>query len=203
MSVSPRAPSAISIVQNDVLAEFASAVAGTTDQAVKIYGPQDGDVNPDPPAIQWAPGNETFTAGVHRGGPGSPCDLFIREIPFTFGIFGGLIDQSQYDAERADLIAVAAAQTPPATVPDVPSTYLTDTDLSEALLSNLINAFHRRLTQFGYRAVSGGWSKAPRSGKGLAYVLTIALRLPLVREDNPTVTVTAINPDVEIEHVGS
>jgi hypothetical protein len=127
--------------------------------------------------------------------------LFIREIPFTFGIFGGLIDQTQYDAERAALVAAAAAKTPPETVPDVPSSYLTDTDLSEALMANLVNAFHRRLTQFGYRIVSGGWSKAPRSGKGLAYVLTIALRLPLVREDNPTVTVTAINPIVEIEHV--
>ena len=198
-----RAPSAISIVQNDVLVEFAAAVAGTTQLPVNIYGPQDGDVNPAPPAIQWWTEDETWTAGGHRGGPGHPGDLWTREIPIRFAIFGGLNLSADYLAERAAAEAVAAALTPPQTLPPIPGTFPTDTDLTEALLSNLINAFHRRLTQFGYRVVGGEWSKSTRTGLGLAYVVTLAMRLPLVREDNPTVTVTGINMDVEIEHAGS
>ena len=197
-----RAPSAISIVQNDVLVEFAAAVAGTTQLPVNLYGPQDGDVNPAPPAIQWAPGDETWEPSKHNGAPGSPSDLWVREIPIRFGIFGGLNLSADYLAERAAAEAAAAALDPPQTLPPIPGTFPTDTDLTEALLANLVNAFHRRLTQFGYRVVSGGWSKAPRAGLGLAYVLTLAIRLPLVREDNPTVKVTAVTPiDVEIEHV--
>jgi hypothetical protein len=196
-----RAPSAISIVQNDVLVDFLANVSGTTAEVVKIYGPQDGDVKPGPPAIAWSPGQEGWVAGGHRGAPGSPSDLFIREIPITFEIFGGLNAAADYAAERAAAVAAALLETPPRTLPDEPSTDMAGGDVTEALMANLVNAFHRRLTQFGYRYVEGGWSRAIRSGLGLAYVLTLAIRLPIVREDNPTVTVTTINPTVEIEHV--
>jgi hypothetical protein len=176
------APSAISVVQNDVLADFLTAAAGTTEAEIKIYGPKDQvSNNPAPPCIAWGPeGDETWKPGQRPGKPGAPSALWTRHIPIVFEIFGGL--------------------NPAATILEGsgPSTSLTDTDRTEALMANLVNAFHRRLSQHGYEVASGRWGQAKRTGDGMTYLLTVVLKLPLVREDNPTVHISHINPEPEI-----
>lgn len=177
------APSAISRVQKDVLEDFLVEAAGLTEAPIKIYGPQDGKANnPAPPCISWAlVESERWEAGQRAGRPGAPSALWTRWVPITFNIFGGI-----------------NPTTPPET-PD-PSSFLRDSDRTEALMSRLVNAFHRRLTQHGYRVTGANWGAADRTGIGLGYSLVVEIALPLVREDNPTVHIGDINPEPEISH---
>jgi hypothetical protein len=180
MALAPMiAPAALSVVVNDVLVDFLAAADGLTEDEIKIYGPQDEPANnPAPPCIGWTLAEETWSAGQRQGAPGQAAALWTRRIPVTFEIFGGMNP------------AVTEA-TPPS------STYLSDTDRSEALMAMLVNAHHRRLTQNGYRIESGKWGQSIRSGMGMAYVLVVSFAIPLVREDNPTVHVAHVNPVVE------
>ena len=173
------APAAISVVVNDVLVDFLAAVASLTEHEVKIYGPQDEPANnPAPPCIGWTLGKEIWSPGQRQGKPGQAAALWTRRIPVTDEIFGGL-----------------NPATTPATTP--PSTYLLETDRSEALMAMLVNAHHRRLTQHGYQIESGGWGQSIRSGDGMVYTLTVSFALPLAREDNPVAHVAHVNPVVE------
>jgi hypothetical protein len=197
-----RAPSAISVIQNDVLVDFLAHVSTFTALPVLVYGPQDKDVNANCPSVQWYPGAETWLPSMHNGAPGFPSSLWVREVPFTFECFGGLNAADDYQAERNAAYTAAHNNTPPTTDVEPPSTAMSDTDMSEALMAILVNSFHRRLTQHGYRVISGGWSRSIRSGLGLSYVLTVAIRMPLVREDNETVHIDHLTVSVEIDHAG-
>jgi hypothetical protein len=177
------APAAISVVIDDILTDLQEAIEAMTEaeappeDELKIYGPQDNAANnPAPPCIAWTPGKESWSPGQHQGKPGSPAALWTREIPVTFEIFGGL--NAAVEGEES-------------------STYLHETDVSEALMAKLVNAIHRRLSQHGYRVLDGGWGPSIRMGLGMVYVLVISFRLPLVKEDNPTVTITAVDTEVE------
>ena len=183
------APAALSVVVNDVLTDFMAAIAAMTEEEIppaeeiKIYGPQDTPANnPAPPCIAWSVGKESWTPGQHQGKPGSPSALWTREIPVTFEIFGGLNPASTSGEEPI-------------------STYLNETDVSEAMMAKMVNSFHRRLTQHGYRVLDGGWGPSIRMGLGMVYLLTVSFRLPLVNEDNPTVAITDVDQEVEIDNV--
>jgi hypothetical protein len=197
-----RAPSAISVIQNDVLVDFLAHVSTFATLSVNVYGPQDKDVNANCPAVLWYPGEESWLPSMHNGAPGSPSSLWVREVPFTFECFGGLNLEDDYQDERNAVYTAAHNNTSPTTDVAPPSTAMSDTDMSEALMARLVNSFHRRLTQHGYRIVKGGWSPSIRSGLGLVYILTVAIRMPLVREDNETVTIEHLTVNVEIDHAG-
>jgi hypothetical protein len=178
------APSAISVIQDDVLRDFLEYNGAALELPIKIYGPQDQALNnPAPPCIAWhIEEHERWEPGQRTGAPGVPSALWTRVVPVTFEIFGGLNELS-------------------ATEPtDPPSTYLKDTDRTEALMAALVNSFHRRLTQHGYTVLSGVWGPSTRTGAGMVYLLTVGIRIPVAREDNPTVHISRVNPEPEIVH---
>ena len=175
-----KAQAAISRVMADVLTEFKALVSGQTELEVKVFGPKDDLANCHPPGIWWCPGDEGWSRPQQQGQPGVPGALWVREIPIHILIFGG---DDKPAGEAAD----------DATVDESPTTDLKGTDNTEWLLEAVINAFHRRLSHNGYQVASGGWGEATRTGMGQAYDLTITLRLPLVRIDNPTVKLQGMN----------
>ena len=65
-------------------------------------------------------------------------------------------------------------------------------------MCSLVNSWHRRATQHGALVTAGGWSPSKRMGIGMVYILIVELRLPLVREDNPTVRVKTVHVTGEI-----
>jgi len=166
-----------------VFAEFLTLVGSQTRQPVKIFGPKDSDANMAPPGVWWAPGDESWSPPQRQGMPNKPGSLWVREIPLTVLVFGGENDP-----------------TGEATSPV--STCLRDADVTEWLVERLVNAFHRIGSQHSYQIGGMSWGEGARSGIGLACELDVTLRLPLVRIDNPTVTVEGIATTVEIDTDG-
>lgn len=167
-----QAPAALSTVLKDVFDDFL-IVVGTD---VKIFGPVDHAANAAPPGVWWEPGAEVWTPGQRLGGPGSPSALWTREVPVAFLIFGGLPEETYSDEEAP----------------------LHEGDQTEYLLAAFVNAFHRRVSQHGYRITGGQWVAGGRDTIGLAYELAVQVRLPLVREDNQVVTLEGITETIEI-----
>lgn len=177
----------ISHLLQDVLSDFLISVDGLTAQPVKIFGPKDDNANVAPPGVWWDIGEERWgnTQGVRLGGPGKPGVLYVREIPISFLVFGGDLEAGGEEPEADDEPA---------------STDLQSTDVTELLMGKLINSCQRRLTQFGYKPLGAKWGQAIQSGIGLACDLSVAIRLPLLREDNGSVKMPPVNPAVEFSH---
>jgi len=146
-------------------------------QPLLALGPSDDAANAAPPSIYWIPTKEDWKPGERLGQPGDPGMLFAREIPVSFLLFGGVAPEGTY---------------PDADLP------FHDCDLTEVLLSKLVNVCQRNLSQKSYRIGSCEWFSGGRTGIGMSCELTILLRLPLIREDNPTVTVTNVKANAEI-----
>lgn len=146
-------------------------------QPLLVFGPSDDAADAAPPSIYWAPVKEEWKPPERLGAPASPGMLFVRDIPVSFLLFGGVA--------------------PAGTYPDAELPYH-DCDLTEVLLSKLTNALHRNLSQKSYQFHSCTWFNGGRTGIGMSADLVVLLRLPLIREDNPTVTVTDAKANVEI-----
>jgi hypothetical protein len=174
------AQSSISAVMVDVFADFLTAIDGATALPITIFGPRDSEANMMPPGVYWTPGQEVWNNPQRQGMPGYPSSLWVREIPIHILIFGGENAHRTHDGD-----------TPP------PSTNLRSTDVTEWMIEALVNAFHRRLSQHGYQITGGTWGEGTREGIGLAFDMTVTVRLPLVRLDNPTVTIESVKTTVE------
>jgi hypothetical protein len=162
----------ISDVVGPVLAEMQLIVPGMT-----VYAPSDEAANSSPPAIWWSPLDEEWSAPQRQGAPNAPGLLFVREIPIAFLLFGGVAPAGTWsDAELP----------------------LHDCDLTEVLASHLTNVLHRRLGNIGYRFRSLTWFQPERTGIGASAELQIALRMSLLREDNPTIHITQVTTEVTI-----
>jgi hypothetical protein len=166
-----------------VFTDFLALTANLTRHPIKIFGPKDSEACLHPPGVWWAPGDETWSSGQTRGQPGYPGALWVREIPLTVLVFGGENDPT---GEATNPV----------------STCLRDADVTEWMVERLVNAFHRVGSQHSYQIVGMSWGEGARSGIGLACELDLTLRLPLVRIDNPTVTITGLTPTVEIDADG-
>ena len=145
--------------------------------SVNIFGPEDDAANGAPPSIYWMPLSEEWTAPVNRGAPDSPGSLFERWVPVSFMIFGGV--SSSVTASEALYRAC---------------------DVTDTYKSRLVNCIHRQISQKSYKFVSCTWTPAGRTGIGMPCELVIAVRLPLVREDNPTIDKVKLNPVPVIAH---
>lgn len=176
------APVPLSAVVGDILAEVKSNYwADNVD--VNMFGPSDDAANAAPRSIYWMPIKEnTWEASRLQGKPGSPGTLWVRPIEMSFLIFGG-------DASEPDWVSDA----------DTPAQAATragqhETDETESLLAGVINAIQRKLGANGYENPSVTWFPSGRDGIGMSCELTITLKIPLLREDNPTFTATGIDP---------
>ena len=69
---------------------------------------------------------------------------------------------------------------------------------TEGLMEVLVNCLQQRFTMHCYRPTSETWKQMGRTGRGMACELTVAIRLALVRLDNPTVTVKAFSQTTQI-----
>lgn len=172
------AQASISAVMSDVFVDFLASTTGRTSYPIKIFGPKDSEANMSPPGVWWTPGEESWTQPQRQGMAGAPGSLWVREIPVHLLLFGG---ENAYVA--------------PSSEPS--STCLADTDVTEWMIEELVNAFHRRLSQHGYQVDGGSWGEGAQAGIGLAFDMTLRVRLPLARLDNPTVTITGIQSTVE------
>jgi hypothetical protein len=144
---------------------------------VVIYGPTDDAADTAPPGIHWLPMTENLTAPQRQGAAGSPGPLTVRSIPVSFVLFGGIAPADTYtDAEAK----------------------FHDCDLTEVLYSKLVNIMQRSASQFSYGIDSVIWSNIGRTGIGMSLELVVSVRLPLVREDNPTVKVTHVKANAGI-----
>lgn len=178
-----RAQSSVGAVLSIVFADFLAYVDGKTPQPTKVFGPKDSEAAMSPPGVWWAMGPESWSAPQRQGMPGNPGALWVREIPLTIMVFGG---------ENAD---------EPLT--ETPSTHLRDADVTEWMVEALVNSFHKQLSQHSYQVEGATWGEGARDAIGLACELDVTLRLPLVRLDNPIVTVTGITTSVEIDADGT
>lgn len=142
-----------------------------------IYGPADDFADAAPPAISWMPTKEQFSPPNRLGAPKAPGPLYVRGVPVQFLIFGGVAAVGTYTDEEAPYH---------------------DCDLTEILMSRLVNCIHRRVSQQSYELADQTWFNAGRTGIGMACELVVNFKLPLIREDNPTVTVTDAKANVEI-----
>jgi hypothetical protein len=169
-----RAQSTLSAIMEDVLI----CVRKLADDAewplpLNFYGPKDDGANSAPPGIWWAPGRERWQHSGTRGGQaGEPGSLWVRYSPISVLLFGGENPPMQADAEDPARDA---------------GTFLRETDATEALIELFVNACQQRLSQFSYEIEGGDWGESSRTGIGLAYDMTVTLRLPLVRIDNDVV----------------
>ena len=173
-----RAQSTISDFLSNVFVAFRVLADAAGAPTVNIYGPRDDGANSAPPGIWWAPGGETWErTGLRGGQPGVPGSLWVRNIPITMLVFGG---ENAPITGDADYAASAAG------------TFLRDTDATEALVELLVNAFQQQVSQFSYEIRGGHWGDSERTGVGIAFEMDLVLRLPLVRIDNETVTLTGL-----------
>jgi hypothetical protein len=140
-----------------------------------VFAPSDEAANSSPPAIWWMPGNEEWSAPERQGAPKEPGLLFVRHIPISFDIFGGVAPAGTW----------TEAQLP-----------MHDYDLTEVLVSRLVNVLHRRLSNRGYAFRSLTWFPPERTGIGGSAEFVIELKMPLLREDNPTIHVTQAEVEV-------
>lgn len=137
-----------------------------------FIGPNDDSGQIRPPTIAWRPstGEASSAEGVRMGKPGAPACLYVRELDIKFECFGGDVGLPDY------------GMTP-----------------TEGLINLLINCLQERFTKNGYVFKGEEWSASGRTGRGLACEVTVAIRVPLVRLDNPTVTIEHMTPTVEID----
>jgi hypothetical protein len=146
---------------------------------IVIYGPEDDAANTAPPGIHWLPLTENIGAPQRLGAPGAPGPLAVRSVPVSFVLFGGVAPIVTYtDAEAK----------------------FHDCDLTEILYSKLINIMQRSASQFSYGIDSATWFNSGRTGIGMSLELVVSVRLPLIREDNPTITFTGATVNAEISH---
>ena len=142
-----------------------------------VFGPADDAANASPPSIYWAPLREQFTPGQRLGAAAAPGPLCNRGVPISFLLFGGVEPEGTYSDAEAPYH---------------------DCDLTEILLSKLANCIHRNLSQQSYALDSATWFNGGRTGIGMSCELVLTVKVPLIREDNPTVTVTGAKANVEI-----
>jgi hypothetical protein len=137
-----------------------------------VIGPNDDGGQIRPPTIAWRPGNGTGAdaGGARLGKVGAPTCLWIRELDIKFECFGGDVGNPDY------------GMTP-----------------TEGLINLLINCLQERFTKNGYVFKGEEWDASGRTGRGLACEVTVTIRVPLVRLDNPTVTIEHMTPTVEID----
>ena len=133
---------------------------------LKVLGPNDPAGEVRAPSIAWRPTQGRWEVGGNRtlGKPNEPGLLWCRWPELVFKIFGGDIGTPDYG--------------------------LTPT---EGLMEVLVNCLQQRFTMHAYRPTSERWLQMGRTGRGMACELTVSIRLPLVRIDNPTVTVKAFS----------
>ena len=138
---------------------------------LKVFGPNDSAGEIRAPSIAWRPTQGRWEVGGNRtlGNPNEPGLLWSRWPEVAFEIFGGDIGEPDYG--------------------------LTPT---EGLMEVLVNCLQQRFTMHSYRPTSEAWKQMGRTGRGLACELTVAIRIPLVRLDNPTVTVEAFSQTIQI-----
>ena len=146
----------------------------TYQPSLKVLGPNDAAGEVRPPFIAWRPTQGRLEVGGNRTGgkPNEPGLLWIRCLDVAFEIFGGDIG-----------------------VPDYGTTP------TEGLLELLVNCMQQRFTMPSYRATSERWLQMGRTGRGLVCEFTATIRLPLVRLDNSTVTVTAFSQTTQIVNI--
>jgi hypothetical protein len=148
---------------------------------IVVYGPSDNASDAAPPLITWCPLTETTLPPQRQGAPKSPGAIYNRGIPISFELFGGLPLPDTYTDAEAPFI---------------------DCKLSEIMLSKLVNTIHRAVSPNAYAIDSVTWSNGGRTGIGMACEVVVQLKLPLIREDNPTVHVTGATVHTEIAHNG-
>lgn len=148
---------------------------------VVIYGPGDDGADAAPPSVSWMPLNETWTPPRVQGKPGQPGALFSRGVPVSFQLFGGVMPEGTYTAEEAKYH---------------------DPDLTEILLSKLVNCLQRQFAQPVYGIESATWFSPGRTGIGMAFELVVSFKVPLVREDNPTIKATHVKANAEFADHG-
>jgi len=146
-----------------------------------VYGPADDFADAAPPSVYWWPTKERFLPGQRLGAPKAPGPLHNRSIPVSFGLCGGVEADGMYSDEE---------------------TPFHDCDLTEILMSRIVNCIHRRVSQQSYELGEAIWFKGGRTGIGMACELVVEFKLPLIREDNPTVTITDVKANAELAHHG-
>ena len=153
-------------------------VAGTG-QSITVFGPEEEGADSAPPSVQWVPASESFGPPSRLGAPKNPGPLHVRSIPIAFQLFGGLPPADSYTDSEAPYIG---------------------TKVAEVMLSKLVNIIHRTMSQQSYAVEAVNWFAPGRTGIGAACELVVGIRLPLIREDNPTVTITGATAHAEIVH---
>jgi hypothetical protein len=166
-------------VVKHVLDELVAKNPNFHGQPLLVFGPSEDAANASAPSVYWLPVREQFAPGQRLGAPRAPGPLYNRGVPISFLLFGGVEPEGTYtDAEAP----------------------YHDCDLSEILLSKLVNCIHRNLSQQSYEIESAQWFNGGRTGIGMSCELIVTVKVPLIREDNPTVTVTGAKANVEIAH---
>jgi hypothetical protein len=165
----------VKVVLSDLIAQ--NPTLGPDGVPITIYGPADDGADSSPPSISWMPTSEQFAEPQRLGAAGAPGSLRMRVVPVSFVICGGVEAPGTYGPDE---------------------TVFHDCDLTEILMSKLANSMHRLLSQFPYSLESATWFNGGKTGIGMSCELIVAFKLPLIREDNPTVTVTAVKANAEI-----
>jgi hypothetical protein len=142
-----------------------------------VFGPPEDAANAAPPSIYWAPIQEQFSPVQRLGAPAAPGPLCTRTVPVSFLVFGGFEPDGTYSDDEVQYH---------------------DCDLSEILLSKLVNCIHRNVSQQSYTLESANWFNSGRTGIGMSVELMVGFKLPIIREDNPTVHITATKTNVEL-----
>jgi hypothetical protein len=171
--VSPPLTSQVAHVGNLMKHVLDELVAKNTDfygQPLAVFGPSEDAASAAPPAIYWAPVSERFSPGQRQGMSKEPAPLFTRNVPVSFLLFGGVEPEGTYsDAEAA----------------------YHDCDLTEILLSKLVNSFQRNCSQQSYALDAVTWFNGGKTGIGMSCELTVGVCVPVVKEDNPVIHVSA------------
>jgi hypothetical protein len=167
----------VGTVMKHVLEELKTHNTNFHGRPLLIFGPADDAADANAPAIYWMPIKEDTSPPTRQGKPGSPGSLWTRVVQVSLVLFGGIIEGAYSDDE---------------------ATYR-DCDLTEELLSKLANAVHRNLSQWSYDIESTSWVPGGRTGIGMSCEVLLTVKLPLVREDNPTVTPVAIEAETQID----
>ena len=144
---------------------------------LNVYSPSDDWANSAPPAIWWTLVAEGRHAAQRQGQAGEPGLLAVREVEVAFLLFGGELPSGTYSAE------------------DMPAH---DCDRTEMLMGHLENVLQRRLSGNGWAFSGCQWFNSGREGVGLSAEETIKLRIPMLREDNPTAHITAVQIEVQL-----
>ena len=150
-----------------------------TGKPIVTYGPEDDAADTAPPGLHWLPLSENLAPPQRLGAAGAPGPLAVRSVPISFVLFGGMPPAGSYTDAEAPYLG---------------------TKMTEILCSKLVNIMHRTASQQSYTIDSMTWFNAGRTGIGLSLELVVSLKLPLIREDNPTIRVTGGTVTAEISH---